>query len=99
MAEPLTVDIDLLERVFPILIAHLRELEGDQVQLDHDYYWSMSGEQLHDVYNAPVDIGIGQITECVDWLSGLAEKPELALSYHLVWLGDVLRAIGMAKVR
>jgi hypothetical protein len=35
----------------------------------------------------------------MEWLTALAENPERALTYHLVWLADVLRAVGQAISR
>jgi len=99
MAETIKVDIELLEQVFPILMRHLREFGDAEVLLDRDYYWSIPADQIYDVEKPPANLDIGQISECLDWLSALADDPERALTYHLVWLGDVLRAVGQAKVR
>lgn len=99
MDEQVKVSIDLLERVFPILIRHLRELEGGEVHLDYDPYWSLPLDQVCDVYQTPTDLDVGQITECIEWLTALSEDPERALAYHLVWLADVLRAMGQAIVK
>jgi hypothetical protein len=42
---------------------------------------------------------MGQLSECIDQLARIAEDPEAAVSYGLVWLGDVVKAIGERTVR
>ncbi len=99
MTDQIRISIELLERVYPILISHLREIEGEEVSLEDDYFWSIPRDQIGAVESSPTDLNIGQISECLEWLSGIEENSEGALTYHLVWLADVLRAIGYAVVK
>lgn len=94
MNEYVRIDVDLLERASALLIKHLREQEGNEVLLDHDYFWSIPASQANDMNTAPVGLTVGQVTECVDWLRDILQSPENALTYHLVWLGEVMRAVG-----
>jgi len=88
------VDLDLLEATFSLLLARLRAADGPTVMLDRDYYWSIPDDEVFDVSSPPGNLGIGQVTECLDWLAALRADQDRALPYHLVNLGDVLRAIG-----
>jgi len=88
------VDLDLLEVTFSLLLARLRDAGGSTVRLDRDYYWSIPDDEVFDLSSPPENLGIGQVTECLDWLAALRVNQEKALPYHLVNLGDVLRAIG-----
>ncbi len=94
-----SVDLDVLERAFPILIKHLREVTGNNVSLSSDHYWSGPAEYAHDMNVEPAELSVGQVSECMEWLTALAEDPEHALTYHLVWFADVLRAVGQANPR
>ena len=94
MTDRVRVDIDLLEQVAGLLISGLREREGHQALLDYDSFWSVPADQAHDLYKEPTELSVGQITECMEWLRNVANNPESAIDYHLVWLGDVLRALG-----
>jgi hypothetical protein len=94
MTDDMVVDLDLLEETFSVLIARLRAAGGPTFRLDRDYYWSIPQDQVFDVYSNPEGLTIGQVSECLDWLEGLRADHERALPYHLVWLGDVLHAIG-----
>lgn len=99
MAGQIPIDIGLLEQAAALLIGHLREQAGPEALLDHDYYWSVPSTQEHNVYEMPTDLTVGQITECLEWLGAVVREPESALAYHLVYLGDVLRAVGQAVVK
>lgn len=98
MDERVTVDIDVIETVFPMLMEHLKEVAGHRVHLDVDYYWSVPASQAHNMDVAPTELTIGQVSECMEQLTALTDQPDDALTYHLVWFADVLRAIGHANV-
>lgn len=98
MNEQIHIDVELLEQVSTILFTYLREHQGAEVLLDHDYYWSVPATQVADMYHAPTGLTVGQLSECIESLHGITEDPESALAYHLVWLGDVLRAVGQSVV-
>jgi len=99
MPEPIHIDVDLLQRASIVLFEHLKEQTGPEVLLDYDYYWSVPSDQLHDVSQEPANLTIGQLTECMEWLLKVVEQPDKALAYHLVWLGDVLKAVGQSIVK
>jgi hypothetical protein len=89
-----SVDLDLLEEAFTVLLARLRAENGTTFSLDRDYFWSIAPDEVFDVEARPGDLGIGQVTDCLDWLAGLRIDQESALAYHLVWLAEILRAVG-----
>jgi hypothetical protein len=94
MPGDVSVDLDLLEEAFTVLLARLRAENGTTFSLDRDYFWSISPYEVFDVEARPGDLGIGQVTECLDWLAQLRTDRETALPFHLVWLAEILRAVG-----
>ncbi len=94
MPEYTRVDLDLLEATFSMLVARLRAAGGSTAILDADFYWSIPDDELFEVNSRPENLGIGQVTECLGWLEAIRTDQDGALPYHLVNLGDVLRAIG-----
>ena len=97
MTEQTGFDLDLIERVFPILMRHLRERAGGDVHIANDYYWSVPADEIHDVANAPGTLAIGQVSECIEWLRAVDADPDRALTYHLVYLADALGALGRSQ--
>ncbi|MEU4839908.1 hypothetical protein [Nocardia testacea] len=49
-------------------------------------------------YNTPADLTIGQLSDSWEFLRTPLADPDDALTYHLVWLADILRAIGEDNV-
>ena len=76
------------------LLSRLAEQGIEQVEIKADYYWDIPEVERYDVYRAPVEHVVGQLTD--DWaelrkvLDGTGEP----ISYKLVWLAAVLRAVG-----
>jgi hypothetical protein len=94
MREPLRVPLDRLRAVVELVLAHLAETEGDAVGLERDHFWSIPAEKIYDVYKEPDGLTIGQLSESWQHLEQVLDGKSDALNYHLVWLADVLRAIG-----
>lgn len=92
------IDVSDLRTVATRLFDHLDSLGERSVDLDQDYYWVIAENQLYDPTQAPTDFVLGQLTD--DWreLTKVLEGDE-PVSYTLVWLGSVLRAIGQQVVR
>jgi hypothetical protein len=77
------------------LLCHLEaSVAGDAVALDGDYFWSIPADELYDLAEKPGELTIGQLSESWQHLRDLPADRDRAVGYHLVWLADVLRAIG-----
>ncbi|MFE9566304.1 hypothetical protein ACFYM0_34950 [Streptomyces sp. NPDC006487] len=93
-SEPLQIPLDQLRAAFELALQHIEASAGSAVALEHDYFWSVPGDELYDVPNEPKTITIGQLSESWKHLEDLLADPNRAVGHHLVWLADVLRAIG-----
>lgn len=95
----MNVQVEALRAALELLLDHVEELEGEVVHLKHDYFWAIDSEQRFDVYSEPTEHTIGSLetslTEVLRMLDGRSEP----VSYGLVWLADVLDAIGREVVR
>ncbi|MFF0344348.1 hypothetical protein [Kribbella sp. NPDC004875] len=99
MNDQIQIPIAVLESVAQVLLAHARELEGEVVSVDKDYYWAIPTEQLYDVIHEPSDLTIGQLSECLERIDAIASDPASVTSYGLVWLAELMRAVGLTVVR
>lgn len=93
------VSVAVLRAACLTLLTHLEEMEGSEVRLDRDHFWSIVPTQLYDVMHEPNEFTIGQLTECLDHVQNIVDDPSRSTSYALVWLADLLRAIGQVVVQ
>ncbi|MFF0399749.1 hypothetical protein ACFYSJ_28900 [Streptomyces sp. NPDC005248] len=98
-SEPLQIPLDQLRHAFELALQHIEASAGSAVALEHDYFWSVPGDELYDVANEPRTITIGQLSESWQHLEDLLSDTNRAVDHHLVWLADVLRAIGQSTVQ
>lgn len=98
MNSHIDVTTDQLRAALAILLDHVDEVNGPVVRLDRDHFWSVPSEAAYDVYVRPDELTIGQLSESIDGLDAMVEDPERVLAFGLVWLGDVLRAVGHTVV-
>ncbi len=93
--ESLRVSLAELRGAVEALLCHLEAgMAGDAITLDWDYFWSIPAGELYDVAQEPGELTIGQLSESWQHLRDLLADQDRAVGYHLVWLADVLRAIG-----
>jgi hypothetical protein len=92
------IKVSELARVTTLLYEHLEEKIGESFTLSVDYYWNIPSPEVYDLDKEPTALTIGQVSD--DWgeLKKLLEPDGDELSYHLVWLAAVLRAIGEQEV-
>jgi hypothetical protein len=99
VTQPVRIPVEDLRRAADILLDHLESTVGGVVELDRDMFWAVPPDALYDVYQEPGELTIGQLTESRDNIARVLEDQDSALSYGLVWLADVLRAVGHEVVR
>jgi hypothetical protein len=90
------VPVSELRKVFELLMQHVEETDGPVIELGKDYFWSIPMDELYNVYEKPSDLTIGQLSECLQHLEKMNEDPEWVISYGLVWLAEVLRAVSLS---
>lgn len=99
MTYELEIPIATLRRASQILLQHLEELEGDSVTVGDDYFWSIPTSEQYDVSRSPQDLTVGQLSETMGHLDSFVADPDSSITYGLVWLSDVLRAVGQKGIR
>ncbi|MFC4373418.1 hypothetical protein ACFO5K_04840 [Nocardia halotolerans] len=93
--QPLRIPLTELRRSIDLLMDHLEATaDGGTIQVHRDYFWSISQEEMYDLTQTPVDLTLGQLSWSWAHLMDLRADPDRAIGYHLVWLSEVLRAVG-----
>lgn len=99
MSQSIRIPVERLRAACALLVDHLARIEGDVIELERDYFWSINDEALYDVYQEPESLGIGQVSESWAHVERLLDGEVDVPTRHVVWLSDVLRAIGMPITR
>ena len=59
------IDMHKLEAITSILLSKLRESNGNNIELPHDYYWDIALDDLYNPYQEPTSLMLGQLSD--DW--------------------------------
>lgn len=92
------VNVAELRAVADKLFTHLLESGDEVVSLPQDYYWSIPKETLYDPYSQPSEFTLGQLSDDLSELKRIESGEGEPVSYALVWLAAILRAIGEKTV-
>ncbi len=96
--EPLSVSVDELRRAFEVLMRRVETAAGGgDVPLEAEYFWAVPQGEMYDVTVEPGELTIGQLSESWRHVQDVLADEDRAVGYHLVWLADVLRAIGQER--
>ncbi|PKW18649.1 hypothetical protein [Saccharopolyspora spinosa] len=90
------VSVEVLRQVLNQALDNLQQQAGETVELDKDYFWSIPPEAAYDIYTQPdpEQLTIGQLSESWNNLTQLLSRGEPVPPYALVWISDVLKALG-----
>jgi hypothetical protein len=97
MGEGPEIPLARLREVTELLLAHA-ERAGDSVTLDRELFRELTPEQRYDLDHAPTEHTVGQLSESWAHLTAMADDPDRVVGYGLVWLADVLRALGHQSI-
>ena len=88
------VTVEELRKMCEHLLNHLEEVGASSIEIPVDYYWDIPKESHYDPYNKPEEFTLGQLTD--DWqeLKKILSEEGEPISYMLVWLSAILRAVG-----
>jgi hypothetical protein len=99
VSEPLRIPVQQLRAAFELIMQRITEDEGENISLERDYFWSIAPDALYNPYTDPGEPGMGQLSESWQHLEDVLKDNSLAMPHHLVWLADVMRALGHPQTR
>jgi len=76
------------------LCKHLENCGCSEVEIEKTAYWSIPKEYEYDPYSEPKEYTLGELEDDWNELTKIAENPDNAVGYGMVWLASVLRAVG-----
>lgn len=90
------VSVEVLRRVLNQALDNLQRQEGETVELAKDFFWAIPPEAAYDVYTQPdpEQLTVGQLSESWNNLAQLNARGEPVPPYALVWIADLVKALG-----
>jgi hypothetical protein len=86
------VKVDEIEKIITLVLSRLRQRVGNEVEINVDYYWDISTEQLYNPYEKPSDISLGQLSDDIAEINRLLND-DSEISYDLKRIGNILVAL------
>lgn len=98
---PIQIEIDVLKEAVNRLLRELQATAGGVVLLDEDFYTDLPPAVRRDVGVAPAEYTIGSYIDAYDAIVSIAKSRESdgpVMPYAIVWIGDLLKAIGQRHI-
>ena len=94
MERTIAINLATLERALTKMLAHVRKMKGETVEVRDGLYWFVSRDDLMNVDRPPTQLSLGAVLD--DWqaMQRLAKDGEDAIGYDMVWAATILRALG-----
>jgi len=93
------IEIKKLEKINKIIFKHLESIGVSEIEVHDDMYWNISKECLYNPYKQPGDFTLGQLTDDYQKLLAIVNNEKEVISYALVWLASIYRALGEKIVK
>lgn len=90
------IDLKVLKSAVDAILDHLIEdlsIEKVGVDENEDFYWDCLREELYDMSKKPVDLGVGRISDDVDFVKLIERGQSGDISYNLIHVAPLLRYI------
>ncbi|ACE06213.1 hypothetical protein Aasi_0842 [Candidatus Amoebophilus asiaticus 5a2] len=88
------VKIDDIEKVTSLLLSKLKESKGNEIELNNDFYWDISEEELYNPYQDPKNITLDQLSDDLEEIQRLIKSDD-AITYDLKRLASILKALSI----
>lgn len=89
------VKIDEIQEIVTLLLSNLKERKGNEIELESDFYWDISNDQLYNAYDDPNDLSLGQLSDDLAELNRLVKSKDEAIPYDLKRVAEILKALSI----
>jgi hypothetical protein len=90
------LDVQLLRSAVVAILDHIEEMGIREVPIadEADFYWDVSDEDLFKVHARQPILGVGRLSDDMEFLESVAKDPSLAVSLLLIHAAPLLRYLG-----
>ena len=88
------ISVDEIQKITSHLLSRLKESRGNTIEINNDYYWDISDEELYNPYEEPKNITLGQLSADIEEVQRLVNSDN-AIMYDLKRLAEIFKAISI----
>ena len=88
------VSFDDLRQSLELVLSELESEGIHSFELDADYYWDVTYDERYRIYEEPQKFAVGDLSHDFERLDAIRAGEDYPIRVSLVWLGQILRAIG-----
>lgn len=88
------VNIDEIQKITSLLLSKLKESKGNEIEINNDYYWDISSDELYNPYEEPKNITLGQLSDDMKEIQRLVISDE-AIMYDLKRIATIFKALSI----
>lgn len=88
------IELKELNEILEAILNHYKNLGQSKFSIEQDYYWNIVQREKFNPYDEPKTFTLGQLTWDLENLKRMLEDEIEPTSLDLIWLGQLLIAIG-----
>lgn len=86
------VRINEIQEITSLLLLKLKEKMGNEIEINNDYYWDISDNELYNPYEEPKNITLGQLSDDLDEIKRLLTSND-SVPYDLKRISNILKTL------
>ncbi len=90
------IRLEEIEQMISVILTKYREVNGNEIIIQSDYYWELDESEIYNVNEEPRDFSIGQISDDLDNLKKSFLSDDL-VPYDLQRLAIILKTLSIEK--
>lgn len=88
------IKLDSIEQMISIILKKYKNINGDEIEIESDYYWTFDENEIYNVNEEPKDFSIGQLTDDWETLKHSFNSDNL-IPYDLQRIASILKALSI----
>lgn len=90
------INIDDLQKITFLLLSRLKDSKGNEVEVEHDFYWNISEAEIYDPYIEPKTLTLGQLSDEWNELTRLKNSAP-PLPHDIGRIAAILKALSIEQ--
>lgn len=88
------VNIDDIQKITYLLLSKLKESRGNVIEINNDYYWDISNDEIYNPYVEPKNLTLGQLSDELKEIQRLIKSDD-AIVYDFKRVAEILKVLSV----